>query len=122
MANVVKTKFAGLLRGLLRQLDDAGRVGTVENRRAAFSTDAPASVAVPPVNGLSAALPVGKAGEVQIALAPVIAALPMDLRGRLMSAPVPGRMISVPVETVMSQLPFGAVKISFGELRQMAPD
>jgi len=122
MVNVVKTKFAGLLQGLLRQLDDAGRVGTVENRWAAFSTDAPVSVAVPPVNGLSAALPVDKAGEVQIALAPVIAVLPMDLRGRLMSAPVPGRMISVPVETVMSQLPFGAVKISFGELRQMAPD
>jgi predicted regulator of Ras-like GTPase activity (Roadblock/LC7/MglB family) len=33
----------------------------------------------------------------------------------------PGLTINLPIETVTAQLPFGAVKISFGELRQLAP-
>jgi predicted regulator of Ras-like GTPase activity (Roadblock/LC7/MglB family) len=38
-----------------------------------------------------------------------------------MAVPPPGLTFNLPVEIVTSQLAFGAVKISFGELRQLAP-
>ena len=46
----------------------------------------------------------------------------MELRGKIMMIPPPSQAINVSVEIVVSQLAFGAVKISFGELRQLAPD
>jgi predicted regulator of Ras-like GTPase activity (Roadblock/LC7/MglB family) len=45
----------------------------------------------------------------------------MDLKAKLIEPPAPGKMIFLPVESVVGQLAFGAVKISFGELRQLAP-
>jgi len=59
--------------------------------------------------------------EIELPLAAVVASLPLDLRAKLMAAPPAGQTIHLPVETVISQLAFGAVKISFGELRQLAP-
>ena len=109
MASAIKLKFAGFLRGLLRQLDH------------------PAPSAAPgPVSAASAekaATPprAGNAAEIDIPLASVVAALPMDLKARLMTPPPAGQTIRVDVETVVTQLAFGAVKISFGELRALAP-
>ncbi len=126
MANAVKSKFAGLLRGLLRKLDDSARPIPEAQRLNAVPAAAPAPVSAPvaPVKPNPSSFSrqrAASANEVEIPLAQVIAILPVDLRGKLMSVPPPDMMIAVPVQTVMSQLAFGAVKISFGELRQMVP-
>ncbi len=124
MAISVKSKFAGLLRGLLRQMDSP-------------ETPRPVTAAVPPAH--SAASPVAPTvstakttpattaatalaeNEIDIPLASVVNGLPMELRAKLMSAPSPNATIRLTADTVISQLGFGAVKISFGELRQLAP-
>jgi predicted regulator of Ras-like GTPase activity (Roadblock/LC7/MglB family) len=59
--------------------------------------------------------------EIELSLATVVASLPLDLRAKLMAAPPAGQKIHLPAEMVINQLAFGAVKISFGELRHLAP-
>ena len=54
-------------------------------------------------------------------LASVLASLPLDLRAKLISAPSTEQTIRLQAEMVIGQLGFGAVKISFGELRHLAP-
>jgi len=56
-----------------------------------------------------------------VPLSAVVACLPMDLRSKLMAAPPSGLTVHLAMETVISQLAFGSVKISFGELRRLAP-
>ena len=116
MANLFRTKFAGLLRGLLHQLDDREPLPSQRpaGASAAVAAPVPAPVAPPP-------RPVN-ADEIELPLAPIIAGLPIDLRAKLMAVPAAGAMICLPVETMMGQLAFGAVKITFGELRQLAPN
>ena len=119
MANSVRTKFASLLRGLLHQLDN--REELPSQRPAAAPVSAappPAPAPVPIVTPSRAANP----DEVELPLAPIIAGLPIDLRAKLMVVPAAGMTICLPIEIMMSQLSFGAVKISFGELRQLAPN
>lgn len=116
---MVKTRFAGLLRGLLRRMDSPDPAPAVSSRpasAASLATDskpapAPAAPVIPPVSP----------DEIVLPLAPVIAGLPMELRAKIMTVPVAGATIALPVETVVSQLAFGTVKISFGELRRLAP-
>ena len=62
------------------------------------------------------------ANEIELPLGPIVTALPMDLRAKLISVPTAEATIRLPVDSVMGQLAFGAVKISFGELRQLAPE
>ncbi len=64
----------------------------------------------PPPNG----------NEIAIPLAPIITGLPPELRGKIVAVP-PAFAINLPIETITAQLAFGVVKISFGELRQLAP-
>jgi predicted regulator of Ras-like GTPase activity (Roadblock/LC7/MglB family) len=118
MALSVKSKFAGLLRGLLRQFDD---------RAPATPTPVtpPATAAAPPTaahahKNAPPARPTSAEG-IELPLASIITALPIDLRAKLITVPPAGLTICLPAETVMAQLAFGAVKISFGELRQLAP-
>lgn len=59
--------------------------------------------------------------EIELPLASVVAGLPMDLRAKLMSAPPTGKTVVLQAEMVINQLAFGAVKISFGELRHLVP-
>jgi predicted regulator of Ras-like GTPase activity (Roadblock/LC7/MglB family) len=121
----MKTKFAGLLRGLLRQLDDrdATPVRPVVAAQPAPATANPISASKSASKNKSPAAfdSVNVQNEIALPLAPIIAALPMDLRAKLISTPSAGAKITLPVETVTEQLAFGAVKISFGELRQLAP-
>ena len=117
MATSVKSKLIGLLRSLLRQFEGD------EIPRPAAAAAAPETV----VSGAQAANSsspknMASANEIELPLRPIVTALPMDLRAKLMSVPAPEATIRLPVELVMSQLAFGAVKISFGELRQFAPE
>ena len=60
--------------------------------------------------------------EIALPLAAVVAGLPQELKAKLIAAPPAGGTIQLPADLVVSQLAFGAVKISFGELRRMAPE
>jgi predicted regulator of Ras-like GTPase activity (Roadblock/LC7/MglB family) len=117
MSDMVKSRFAGLLRGILRRMDSSeAEPAPVSRPEAAVALAAPAA----PVAAATAAAPPPNADEISIPLAPIITGLPLELRGKIVAVP-PGLTINLPIETVTAQLAFGAVKISFGELRQLAP-
>ncbi|MGO8839253.1 MAG: roadblock/LC7 domain-containing protein [Limisphaerales bacterium] len=132
----MKTKFAGLLRGLLRRLDDNEADATApQTPRVSHSPVSPVmatpvtivhpQMAPPPASTTPAFptphAPVENPDELQLPLAPILAALTMDLRAKVIQAPPPGSMISLRLEKILTQLAFGSVKITFGELRQAAP-
>lgn len=133
MSSTVKTKFAGLLRGLLRRLDEDEAPATptvrVLTSTALPAGATPAAVAVPhtaprPAPMSAVATPpvaVDNPDELQLPLQPILASLTMDLRAKIMQTPPPGTMISIPLEKILTQLAFGSAKINFGELRQAAP-
>jgi predicted regulator of Ras-like GTPase activity (Roadblock/LC7/MglB family) len=116
----MKFKFAGFLKSLLRHVDDSSPARPVAppTPPAAPSPETPTEfqrrAAAAPANTADAT-------EISIPLASVLTHLPMDLKAKLMSAPQPGQMIALNVETVRQQLAFGTVKVSFGELRRLAP-
>ena len=122
MASTMKLKFAGFLRGLLRQVDEAKP--PTRPVSASLPPDPPSAPETPTEFQRRVPAPVvaaANATEIQLPLAAVIAHLPMDLKARLMTTPPPEQTISVGVETILQQLAFGSVKISFGELRRLTP-
>jgi predicted regulator of Ras-like GTPase activity (Roadblock/LC7/MglB family) len=152
--SAVKSKFAGLLRGLLRHFDDNEPVEPVVAIEPVAATPAAKTFgsAAPVVPTVAAAEPAAarpslrpptpayapayvpqrgsaapaKAVEIkqqgiELPLQPIIAALPLELRAKITGSGAAGTTISIPVEKVLTQLATGSVKISFGELRQMAP-
>jgi len=74
------------------------------------------------------AVPAGTTGArqngrgVELPLQPVFASLPTELQPRLIQADPGPLTICIPLEKVLAQLSRGSVQISFGELRQAAPD
>jgi predicted regulator of Ras-like GTPase activity (Roadblock/LC7/MglB family) len=136
MSNSVKTKFAGLLRGLLRRLDDnevseatappaPRRLTSVALPAGAAPVAAAAPQRPPAASTLPASspppAPVENPDNLQLPLQPILAAMPMDLRAKVMQAPPLGMILSIPLEKILTQLAFGSVKITFGELRQAVP-
>jgi predicted regulator of Ras-like GTPase activity (Roadblock/LC7/MglB family) len=141
--SAVKSKFAGFLRGLLRHFDDNEPVDTnndvnepapaapavaaprpATNRLASRPPvkPAPALASIPPPAPKSPAKVVEVKQEgIDLPLQPIIAGLPLELRAKITSSGTTGSTISIPVEKVLNQLATGTVKISFGELRQLAP-
>jgi len=125
MSNSVKIKFAGLLRGLLRRLDDKEAAAPETPRALAVAASAAATrlQTVLPASPASTMppTPAENPDELQLPLQPILAAMPMDLRAKVMQTPPTGAMIAVPLENILTQLAFGSVKIAFGELRKAAP-
>jgi predicted regulator of Ras-like GTPase activity (Roadblock/LC7/MglB family) len=131
ISNSVKIKFAGLLRGLLHRLDDDEATAPQTPRALAVAaptvTVAPAAAACPqtaPPASPASTMPPAPAenpDELQLPLQSILAAMPMDLRAKVMQTPPAGMMIAVPLEKILTQLAFGSVKIAFGELRTAAP-
>ena len=124
---IMKTKFVGLLRGLLHRFDENG-VNEVEMPRsiaATSSAEPPAVETVQPQPDFSQpSTPVesrNETDELELPLQTVLSALPMDLRAKVMQAPPAGATMIIAIEKVLSQLAHGSVKISFGELRLAAP-
>jgi predicted regulator of Ras-like GTPase activity (Roadblock/LC7/MglB family) len=64
----------------------------------------------------------GGATSINIPLAAVLNALPQELKGRVRQIEVGDATLSISVDRVLSQLPQGAVTLSFGELRKAAPE
>ena len=117
MSNIVRTKFAGLLRGLLRRFDD--KVDAPRSMRPMADIPRPASNH-PEQNQFHAPVAPANPDEIQLLLQPILAALPMELRAKIIATNTAGMTISIPIEKALSQLATGSVKISFGELRQLA--
>jgi len=62
-----------------------------------------------------------RAAQIELPVSTVIASLPPELRAKLAGHPPAGQNIFLPAEKIIGQLALGAVKISFGTLRQLAP-
>jgi len=63
----------------------------------------------------------GSGKGVEVPLQKILEGLPLELQPRVRHPNVGDATISIPLEKVLSQLSRGAVKLSFGELRQAAP-
>lgn len=122
----VKFKFVGLLRGFLRRFD-GDETNEMEISRPVAAAAPPAhipatSVPQPAAPPVSVPTPVSaNPDEIQLPLQPILVALPMELRAKIVPVNTASMTISIPVEKVLTQLATGSVKISFGELRQLAP-
>jgi predicted regulator of Ras-like GTPase activity (Roadblock/LC7/MglB family) len=130
MSNSVKIKFAGLLRNLARRLGEDESTATQSPRSLAVAAPpaTAANLAIPRPQPASAAplsaaamSPAENPDELSLPLQSILAGLPMDLRAKVMQAPPAGSTITIPLETVLTQLAFGSVKITFGELRKAIP-
>jgi hypothetical protein len=121
--SVVKIKFAGLLRGLFRRFSDEEEttVMTKPVHPAPIAPSTPIPMSSEPPSTSVPPTVVANPDEIQLPLQPVLATLPMELRAKIMGANTTGMTISIPVEKALAQLATGSVKISFGELRQLAP-
>jgi hypothetical protein len=126
MPNTIKIKFAGLLRNLLNHFDDepvaprTPRPVTASAPMPAGPETAIARQSAPTNNFVPPPAP-ANANEICLPLQPILAALAMELRAKILSVNTAGMTISLPVEKVLAQLATGSVKITFGELRQLAP-
>src|SRR5690348_1330601 len=78
----------------------------------------PASRAIPPRKNV----PHQNGKGIELPLQRILEGLPLELQPRVTQTDVGDLTISVPLEKVLAQLSRGVVKISFGELRQAAPD
>jgi len=126
---IMKTKFVGLLRGLLHRFEENDEENAVESPLAitvvpsaennlATNTALAPSVFNPPATPVDNQV---ATDELEMPLQTVLAALPMDLRAKVMQTPPAGATMIMTIEKVLSQLAHGSVKISFGELRLAAP-
>ena len=125
MALLAKIPFAGLFRGFFRQ---AGSPQAIRPVAAAVIPPAVKKFSVAPASAISAATAMhainnfpAAENEIEIPLASVVSGLPLELRAKIMSAPAANATIRLRADAVVSQLGFGTVKISFGELRRLAP-
>jgi hypothetical protein len=133
MPNGVKTRFAGLLRELLRRFDEDETGADIPQTPRPVAPAAPPplpipqAAAPPPKPAVSPAAPrpapAENITEVELALPPVLEKLPPRLLARLTLTgdDLNRASISISVNKIMPQLAQGAVKITFGELRQAAP-
>ncbi|HTL56529.1 MAG TPA: hypothetical protein VL361_12670 [Candidatus Limnocylindrales bacterium] len=122
------TNMFGFLKSLLRKPQDSD----AENEQIVVPEPVPAAKAGPiqrptPVARPTAA-PVRKnlahhnGKGIELPLHKILEGLPLELQPRVAQPDVGDFSIAVPLEKVLAQLSRGVVKISFGELRQAAPD
>src|SRR6266540_2794350 len=72
--------------------------------------------------GAEESAPPGGSDSLKISLKPILLTLPDPLKARVRQPPAGGAHISVPTQKILAQLAYGSVRITFGELRQAAPD
>jgi predicted regulator of Ras-like GTPase activity (Roadblock/LC7/MglB family) len=59
---------------------------------------------------------------IELPLQPILGNLPLELQPRLKHPDAGALTISIPLEKILAQLSHGVVKVTFGDLRQAAPD
>jgi hypothetical protein len=135
MSNGVKTRFAGLLRELLRRFDENETdVGTPHPSQSAIpAAPAPAPAAIPlspmatarlqPKPAVTPPPPTENITDLELPLQPVLENLPPQLRShmRLAGVDLTRATIAIAMGKIMPQLALGVIKITFGELRHAAP-
>ena len=147
ISNGLKTRFAGLLRELLRRCDENGSQAVIpqSHRRAAPATPSvatlapvrtptlpvqqPAAQAAPASKPAAAPAPVPKPTQVEnttdleLPLQLVLETLPLELRAKMSAKNVDlsRASISIALKKIRPQLSLGVVRITFGELRRAAP-
>jgi len=132
MPNGVKTRFAGLLRELLRRFDENETGADTPQPPRPVTQAAPPPVPIPQFASLQpkpAARPAtpeptpAGMSEVELPLQSILGNLPPQLHARLTltDADLSRASISISIGKIMPQLALGVVKITFGELRQAAP-
>ena len=129
--SAVRIKFAGLFRGLFRRFADDDEIVAPEPASPVAKPASPAAIAPAAPIPMPSESPVPAApvtpqvpanpDEIQLPLQPILASLPMELRAKIMNSNTAGKTISIPVDTALTQLATGSVKISFGDLRHLAP-
>ena len=95
----------------------AATPATVPSKLAA----SPAAAAAPPVPSKAAAQPAGPVETTPIHLEAILAKLPPELKGVVKKSPGGKVTVPVPTQTILEQMPSGAVKVPFGSLRKAAP-
>jgi len=116
----------GFLKSLLRRPQDSpaegeqvlARESVLAKKRTSVVRHSPAAQPTAPRRHL---VPQNSKG-VDVPLQKIIESLPLELQPRVVQPDVGDLTISVPLEKVLAQLSRGVVKVSFGELRQAAPD
>jgi predicted regulator of Ras-like GTPase activity (Roadblock/LC7/MglB family) len=109
--------MTGFLQNLLRKLVDTPAPHTAPTA-APGSAAAPVPKGVPPrQNGAHR-----NGRGIELPLQPILAALPLELQPRLKHPDAGALTICIPLENILAQLSSGVVRISFGALRQAAPD
>jgi hypothetical protein len=135
MSNGVKTRFAGLLRELLRRFDENETdVGASHPSQPATQTPLSPPPAATPFSPMATARlqpkpavtpppPTENINDLELPLQPVLENLPPQLRShmRLASVDLTRATIAIAMGKIMPQLALGVVKITFGELRHAAP-
>ena len=82
----------------------------------------PTPPAPEPVSTAPASEPNDASGsDIDISLQSVLNGLPADLKDRVRDLDIRGATMTISLERILTQLPSGSVKISFGSLRQAAP-
>src|SRR5579859_2825437 len=118
----------GFLKNLLRKAPETSAENyesvapeTVSTAPAPQPAARPPAFKAPPLrrNGAS---PNGNGKGIELSLQSIVHGLPLELQPRVRRSDVGEATITVPLEKVLAQLSRGAVKVSFGELRQAAPD
>jgi len=126
-----------MLRGLLRRFDGEKPVAPKTSRQLpAVPPPAPVRPSQPPKPDYAtppaapapsatfaqpAPAPQAGTGEILLPVSQILMTLPLDLRAKIVGTDTTGLMIAVPVDQVLAQLATGSVKITFGELRRLAP-
>lgn len=124
----MKVKMFGFLKNLLRKAPEtsAENYESTQPESQADSTPQPAPKApvfkAPPLRRNGAPATNGHGKGIELSLQSVLQSLPLELQPRVRRTNVGDATITVPLEKVLAQLSRGAVKVSFGELRQAAPD
>src|SRR5262245_59824036 len=104
-----------------------GTVQTMPDARTASRSPFAASAADDQVNTPNgethprSAMPASTGSRLALPLRTVLAKLPDDLSGRVRQMDVGEAEVFIPMQKVLSQLATGAVRISYGELRQASP-
>ena len=151
MSNGLKTRFAGLLRELLRRCDENGSQAVIPQSyqrtapatplvatlapvqppapRARPSVQQPAAPAAPALKPVAAPASVHKPAQIEnttdleLPLQLVLETLPLELRSKMSAKNVDfsRASISIALKKIRPQLSLGVIRITFGELRRAAP-
>jgi predicted regulator of Ras-like GTPase activity (Roadblock/LC7/MglB family) len=120
----MKGKMFGYVKNILRKWVETPEDNHPVPAVSAAPARARRTVMAPPHEGA----PAHKNGShqngrgIELPLQPIFDGLPLELQPRLKQPDAGALTISIPLEKILAQLSHGVVRITFGELRQAAPE